>query len=59
MITRECAGVLGAADLERCERDVEQEASEIVGDQRQQTDRSVSAMRAVLKSLGALEGRSR
>ena len=30
--------------------------SEIVGDQRQQTDRSVAAMRAVLKSLGALEG---
>ena len=56
VITRECAGVLGAADLERCERDVEQEASEIVGDQRQQTDRSVAAMRAVLKSLGALEG---
>ena len=45
---RECAGVLGAADLERCERDVEQEAGEIVGDQRQQTDRSVAAMRAVL-----------
>ncbi len=48
--------MLGAADLERCERDVEQEAGEIVGDQRQQTDRSVAAMRAVLKSLGALEG---
>ena len=56
VIMRECAGVFGAADLERCERDVEQEASEIVGDQRQQTDRSVSAIRAVLSSLGALEG---
>lgn len=56
VIARECVGVLGAADLERCERDVEQEASEIVGDQRQQTDRSVAGIRAVLKSLGSLEG---
>jgi VWFA-related protein len=56
VIMRECAGLFGAADLERCERDVEQEAGEIVGDQRQQTDQSVNAIRAVLKSLGALEG---
>ncbi|MCC6989403.1 MAG: VWA domain-containing protein, partial [Acidobacteria bacterium] len=56
VIARECAGVFGAADVERCERDVEQEASEIIGDQRQQTDRSVAAIRGVLKSLGALEG---
>ncbi len=56
VIARECAGVFGAADIERCERDVEQEASEIIGDQRQQTDRSVAAIRGVLQSLGALEG---
>ncbi len=56
VIARECAGVFGAADVERCERDVEQEASEIIGDQRQQTDRSVAAIRSVLQSLGALEG---
>lgn len=56
VIARECAGVFGAADVERCERDVEQEAAEIVGDQRQQTDRSVNAIRGVLKSLGGLEG---
>lgn len=56
VITRECAGVMGAADLERCERDVEQEAAEIVGDQRQQTDRSMTALRAVLRSLGQMEG---
>lgn len=56
VITRECAGVFGAGDLERCERDVEQEASEIVGEQRQQTDRSVGAIRSVLRSLGAMEG---
>lgn len=56
VIQRECAGVFGAAELERCERDVEQEAAEIVGDQRQQTDRSVGSIRAVLKSLGGMEG---
>ncbi len=56
VITRECAGAFGATDLERCERDVEQEAGEIVGDQRQQTDRSLSAIRSVLRSLGAMEG---
>ena len=56
VILRECAGVMSANDMERCERDVEQEAGEIVGDQRQQTDRSVSGIRAVLSSLGALEG---
>ncbi|MBL8139018.1 MAG: VWA domain-containing protein [Acidobacteria bacterium] len=56
VIMRECAGIFGAADAERCERDVEQEASEIIGDQRQQTDRSVAGIRAVLQSLSGLEG---
>ena len=56
VITRECAGAFGAGDLERCERDVEQEAGEVVGDQRQQTDRSVGAIRSVLRSLGQMEG---
>ncbi len=56
VIQRECAGVFGAAELERCERDVEQEAGEIVGEQRQQTDRSVGSIRAVLKSLSGMEG---
>ncbi len=56
VIGRECAGTTGGADAERCERDVEQEASEIVGDQRQQTDRSVGAIRGVLASLGGLDG---
>lgn len=56
VIQRECAGNFGAAEFERCERDVEQEAAEIVGDQRQQTDRSVGSIRAVLRSLGAMEG---
>ena len=56
VVQRECAATFGAAELERCERDVDQEAAEIVGDQRQQTDRSVASIRAVLKSLGGLEG---
>ncbi|MEZ5292627.1 MAG: VWA domain-containing protein [Vicinamibacterales bacterium] len=56
VIARECATVFGAADLERCERDVEQEAAGIVGDLRHQTDRSVSSIRAVLQSLGAMDG---
>ena len=56
VISRECAGVFGAADIERCERDVEQEASEMIGDQRQQTNRSVADIRGVLKSLGGMEG---
>ena len=56
VVTRECSGIFSAGDLERCERDVEQEAGEIVGDQRQQTDRSITSIRAVLKSLGNLDG---
>lgn len=56
VVLRECAGAFGAADLERCERDVEQAAAEIVGDQRQQTDRSIGAIRSVLQSLGGMEG---
>ncbi len=56
VLLRECAATAGAADAERCERDVEQEASEIVNDQRIQTDRSVAGLRTVLKGLGAMEG---
>lgn len=54
VLLRECAGI--AVDLERCEREVEQEASEIVGEQRRQTDASIRAMRNVIGSLAALEG---
>ncbi len=54
-LARECAGMTGP-DAERCERDVEQAAGELVADQRQQTDQSLGAMRAVLKSLSALDG---
>ena len=55
VLVRECQGAQGP-DLERCQRDVEQEASEIVNEQRMQTDRSLGGIRAVLKSLGGLEG---
>lgn len=56
VIARECGGLAGTPEVERCERDVEQEAAEIIGDQRQQTDRSLANIRAVLKGLGGLEG---
>ncbi len=55
LMARECAFGL-RAELERCEREVEQEASEIVVQQRQQTQNSLRGMRAVLSSLAALEG---
>jgi VWFA-related protein len=57
LIARECAPVLGnAAELLRCELEVEQEAGEYVHHERQQTQASLSGMREVLRSLGALEG---
>jgi VWFA-related protein len=57
LILRECASVL-ASPLEaaRCEIEVEQEASEVVSHQRQQTQSSLRGMREVLRSLAALEG---
>ncbi|HUU32579.1 MAG TPA: VWA domain-containing protein, partial [Vicinamibacterales bacterium] len=57
VLARECAGAtVSAGDLERCAGDIAQAAGEIVGDQRQQTDRSISAIRGVLRSLGAMDG---
>jgi VWFA-related protein len=55
LMSRECAFGL-PAELERCERDVEQEASDIVAQQRHQTQSSLRAMQTVLTSLAALEG---
>lgn len=55
LMARECA-FGGGAELERCEREVEQEAGEMVGQLRQQSQASVRGMREVLSSLGALEG---
>ena len=55
LLARECQGAQGP-DLERCQRDIEQAAGEVVNDQRMQTDRSLAGIRSVLKSLGGLEG---
>ena len=56
VILRECGQVIAAAEAERCEREVEQDAAEVVNEVRQRTQDSVHGMRAVFKSLAALEG---
>jgi VWFA-related protein len=56
VITRECGVGLPTAELERCEREVEQEAAELVAQMRQMTADSIRSMRDILKALGAIEG---
>ena len=56
VVVRECGQAGSAADIERCEREVEQDAAEIVNDVRHRTQDSISGMRAVLKALGSIEG---
>jgi VWFA-related protein len=56
VILRECAGAAAASELERCEREVEQDAAEIVNEIRRRTQDSINGMRAVFKGLGSLEG---
>ena len=56
VILRECAGASAAAELERCEREVEQDSAEIMNEIRHRTQDSLNGMRAVFKSLGSLEG---
>ncbi|MGH9201529.1 MAG: VWA domain-containing protein, partial [Vicinamibacterales bacterium] len=56
VVLRECGQAGSAADLERCEREVEQDAAEIVNDIRHRTQDSISGMRATLRSLAAIEG---
>ncbi len=56
VIRRECAQLIAAPEAERCEREVEQDAAEIVNEIRRRTQDSVHGMRAVLKSLASLEG---
>ena len=56
VILRECGQLIAASDAERCEREVEQDAAELVNEVRQRTQDSVYGMRAVLKSLASLEG---
>ena len=55
VVLRECGGV-SPANLEQCERDVDNDASTIVTDIRRRTQDSISGMRAVLQSLAAIEG---
>jgi VWFA-related protein len=56
VILRECGQVITAAEAERCEREVEQDAAEVMSEVRQRTADSVHGMRAVFKSLAGLEG---
>jgi VWFA-related protein len=56
VILRECGGVAAAVEAERCEREVEQDAAEVVSEVRQRTADSVHGMRSVFQSLAALEG---
>ena len=56
VILRECAGAVAAAELERCEREVEQDAAEMMNEVRHRTQDSIHGMRAVLQSLAAFEG---
>lgn len=55
VILRECGGGAAAA-VERCEREVENDASEIVNEIRRRTQDSLHGMRTVLQSLAALDG---
>jgi VWFA-related protein len=55
VILRVCAGA-GATEIERCEREVEQDAAEIVNEIRRRTQDSVHGMRALLQSLAGLDG---
>ena len=56
VILRECGQAIAAAEAERCEREVEQDAAEIINDIRHRTQESIHGMREVLKSIGNIEG---
>jgi len=56
VILRECGQAVAASDAERCEREVEQDAAQIINDIRHRTEDSINGMRAVLKSIGNIEG---
>ena len=55
VILRECTGA-AAVELERCEREVEQDAAELMNAVRHRTQDSLHGMRTVLQGLAALEG---
>jgi VWFA-related protein len=56
VILRECTGAATGAELERCEREVEQDSAEMINEVRHRTQDSIHGMRSVLQSLAALEG---
>jgi VWFA-related protein len=56
VVLRECGQAGTAADLERCEREVEQDAAEIVNDIRHRSQDSIASMRGALRALAAIEG---
>ena len=56
VVLRECGQAGSAADIERCEREVEQDSSEIVNDVRHRSQNSISGMRAALRALAGIEG---
>ena len=55
VIAREC-GAVAASEIERCEREVEQDAAEVVNEIRHRTADSMHGLRSVLQSIGAIEG---
>ena len=56
VVLRECGQAIAAAEAERCEREVEQDAAEIINDIRHRTQDSITGMREVLRSIGNIEG---
>lgn len=54
-ILRSCANA-SPGDLDRCERDVQRDAGEVVAEIRRRTDGSVSALHGLFKNLAAVDG---
>lgn len=55
LYVRECGVYAGTTELERCERELEQEAFEVMFHQRQVTSNSLRGMREVLAALRAID----
>ena len=55
VVLREC-GTLAGIDLDKCEREVDQDAAEIANEIRHSTEASLHGMRAVLTGLAGIEG---
>ncbi len=55
VMLREC-GAVAASEAERCEREVGNDAAEIVNEIRRRTQDSLHGLRAILQSLASLEG---